>query len=648
MIARSMHQSLGSSNRVALPLGYWSKYLVGAALLFALILKAWCAYGHGAPEEIEKVLVISEHPSIHANWLAGERFGPDERDTFAAQGRTYEQALELGRADDEGLDELAAILRHADLEGFGFVAWRLADAATQEDLRNKQLASLSALEHAQLNSLPHDRARWIVLTVGLLSDPAKWTFGSDSAGIELADDVAERRSLLHALHEQPLISARRERSDVIVEDPGFVARRKLSADDPRKSAPWQAFDPAALSSQAISRWGEEFGQNLAAGPLEQIFVEVLADGSLLHARRNLVWQSSDGNDVSLAPSKRPTLPQHAFRFFQRDLARSGRSEDTLLAAPGLPDRGVVEYALGAEGDALSVALRGGGVETYAWSDADDGTFRWIEAATSAHDPSLDGLGTPHRSGASTGSYDNRLWWRKGSTRLATLPVDGTIVSPPQWLGENRVVARISRNSESSARSAAQSALLVQTISWERNDAPIGTIVELPAASAKDSTREWLAHWTLGANEVVLLSRDTVGLRVSRLTLGEGPRDRQPAQANPPRLTELGTLTADAYAWRFDSRLRSIVYLYRAANGDERLAQFSCGPTVSPEVFLLPEKANNHGFAEIPRVSIREGVAIVRRKVHAFGGWIAEDYLVPLPSIESPTIPNRGARRHPLR
>ena len=164
------------------------KVFVAAALLALAAGGAWFALGRdpgpaGAAEDPARVLVIADDDP-GASQLA--QMG------FSVEQRSMGDAASAGRSSMETTDDIAAVLHHADVEGFGYVAF--ADAASI-DFGSRAVSPDSATIGTH---------HYAVFSVGDLAQPApKVTVDPNPQHYDLPGHV----ELLRALFEQDKLAA---------------------------------------------------------------------------------------------------------------------------------------------------------------------------------------------------------------------------------------------------------------------------------------------------------------------------------------------------------------------------------------------------------------------------------------------------------
>ncbi|MFV8754967.1 hypothetical protein ACNOYE_30835 [Nannocystaceae bacterium ST9] len=246
------------------------------AALIGVAGAAWWMFGRGKgqPEDPARVLIVGPTPEL-AEFLDHEGFDPLHLSFGAAVGE--------GKAHDPSLDDVAAVIEHADQQGIGYVAFDLVHGQTYD-------FAGAGYEVGE----PPPGSTFVVLAVGKLGDQV--SFGGVVPGIHHEPPADEKVGLLLALFGQDALAKARTNeatNDLMIRFGAqrtieeLVAYEKAQTNMRRQIAAWEALPERERGETKPIELARSY-ERLRGWPL--------ANGKLLLASGRGAWHSDDGLD----------------------------------------------------------------------------------------------------------------------------------------------------------------------------------------------------------------------------------------------------------------------------------------------------------------------------------------------------------------
>jgi hypothetical protein len=478
--------------------------LAVAAVVIGLGVGAWWLFGRGKgqPENPARVLIIGPTPEL-AEHL--------DRKGFEAEHASFGAAVGEGKAHDASLDDLAAVIEHADHQGFGYVALDLVHGQTYD-------FAGAGYEVGE----PPAGSTFVVLAVGKLGKQV--TFGGVVPAVHHEPPADEQVGLLLALFGQAELAKAKTRTatnDLMVR---FDAARTLDELD--------ALDKAQSNMlRQIAAWeglpGRDSGEPKPlelAGPYEPLLGWSLANGAILLASGRDAWHSDDGLESEWS-GERLKADLSAVRLDAID----SRTPCTTLPDTLEFDGG---FALGPGGDALLIPSDRWVADLWVLTDDTCG----FEQRSPIRRLADGELGKPRANGRTAEAIDGALMWadaKMEAYRSLRLPGVTTLHRSLAWLSDDVVAVPVTLDFAEAARArqirmaqAADPAVVIDELpaidpSTLPADRGALLLVRLPAAKQKDSVEVALISVGEGQSPVAVTPIAPAGTAIVRLAGPEG-------------------------------------------------------------------------------------------------------------------------------
>jgi hypothetical protein len=499
--------------------------LAVVATLIGLVGAAWWMFGRGKgqPEDPARVLIIGPTPEL-AEYL--------DRKGFEAEHLTFGAAVGEGKAHDASLDDLAAVIEHADHQGFGYVAL---------DLVHGQTYDFAGADYEVAE--PPEGSTFVVLAVGKLGKQV--SFGGIVPAVHHEPPADEQVGLLLALFGQAELSKARTRdatNDLMirfgagrtVED--VVAFEKAQSNMRRQITAWEGLakrDTGELRPIELAR------------PYEPLRAWPLANGAILVASGRHAWHSDDGLESAWS-GEELKADLSVVRLDSALGVIDSRSPCTTLPDTLQLDGG---FALGPAGDALLIPSDRWVADL--WVLGDDGCG--FEQRSPIRRLANGELGKPRAKGRTAEAIDGALMWadaKMEAYRTLRLPGvsihDGALV----WLSDDVVAVPVTLDFAEAARARAirmnpelDPAAIVPAAMPANHDALL--VVRLPAVKQKDIVEVALVSVGPGQSALALAAVAPVSNAIVQLAGPEG------ASLSRVALPLTGAAWSDALAPEFD-------------------------------------------------------------------------------------------------
>ncbi len=505
------------------------------AALIGVVGAAWWMFGRdkGQPEDPARVLIIGPTPEL-VDFLDRKGFDPEHLSFGAAIGE--------GKAHDPSLDDVAAVIEHADQQGIGYVAFDLAHGQTYD----------FASADYEVGE-PPPGSTFVVLAVGKLGKQV--SFGGVIPGIEHRPPYDEQAGLMLALFGQTELAKARTNAainDLMVRFGGgrtiddLEAYEKAQTNMRRQIAAWEALPER-------ERGGTKPIE--LARPYEPVVGWALANEAVLLASGRGAWRSKNALDSEWS-GEDLTAELAVVRLESESTDRS--------PCPTLPDTLRVDggFVVGPAGDALLIPSDRWVANL--WVLTDDGCG--FEERSPIRRLANGELGKPRASGRTAEVLDGALMWADAKMQAyRTLRLPGIELHERSlvWLADDVVGIPVTLDfaeaASARAERMAQAAAAALPAGEPAPEAPLPAIdpstlpanrdalvlVRLPASKQKDVIEVAVVSFELGQSARAITA---IGTGDSAIVELEGPEGTRLVRATLP-LAELAW--SDALLPEFD-------------------------------------------------------------------------------------------------